>query len=123
MTAPVTTRRANRHRGEVEAVIDGERRILCLTLGALSELETAFAADNLADLGHRFASGKLKAIDLVRIIGAALRGGGNAFSDEDVAGMSVEGGIAGSARLVSELLSLTFSGSAAAEQPETGADP
>ncbi|TPW29442.1 gene transfer agent family protein [Martelella alba] len=123
MTAPVTMRRANRHRGEVEAVIDGERRILCLTLGALCELETAFAADNLADLGQRFASGKLKTIDLVRIIGAGLRGGGNAFADEDVAGMSIEGGIAGSARLVSELLSLTFSGSAATEQPETGADP
>ena len=30
--------RANRRRGEVEAEMDGERRILCLTLGALAEL-------------------------------------------------------------------------------------
>ena len=29
--------RANRQRGEIEAVMDGERRILCMTLGALGE--------------------------------------------------------------------------------------
>jgi hypothetical protein len=27
--------RANRHRGEIEADLDGELRVLCLTLGAL----------------------------------------------------------------------------------------
>ena len=47
--------RANRRRGEVEAVLDGERRILCLTLGALAELETAFCADDLTGLAERFA--------------------------------------------------------------------
>ncbi|MBD3838705.1 gene transfer agent family protein, partial [Brevundimonas sp.] len=85
MGAGVTVRRANRRRGEVEAVIDGERRILCLTLGALAELETAFRAESLADLAGRFSGGKLKADDLIRIIGAGLRGGGNRFSDEEVA--------------------------------------
>ncbi len=100
--------RANRHRGEVEAVIGGERRILCLTLGALAELETAFAADNLADLASRFSSGRLGAHDMIRILGAGLRGAGNLFSDEDVAMMAVEGGIAGSARLVTRLLQATF---------------
>ena len=49
--------RANRHRGEIEALIDGERRILCLTLGALAELETAFQADDLTALAERFATG------------------------------------------------------------------
>jgi Phage tail tube protein, GTA-gp10 len=100
--------RANRHRGEIEAMFDGQRRILCLTLGALAELETAFACDNLADLGRRFAGGTLKAADMIRIIGAGLRGGGNLFSDEDVAMMGVDGGIAGCARIVTELLTATF---------------
>lgn len=100
--------RANRRRGEVEAVIGGERRILCLTLGALAELEAAFGAESLADLGQRFASGRLKAQDLMRILGAGLRGGGNRVNDEDLADMAVEGGIAGAAAIVRDLLVATF---------------
>ncbi len=45
---------------------------------------------------------------MIRIIGAGLRGGGNLFDDEEVAGMSVEGGAAGAARLVVDLLAAAF---------------
>lgn len=109
---PATVNRANRHRGEVEGIIDGERRILCLTLGALAELETAFGADSLADLGARFATGRLKSADLTRILACGLRGGGNRLSDADVAEMAVEGGVAGAAKLVGDLLAVTFGVSA-----------
>lgn len=102
--------RANKRRGEVEAVIGGERRVLCLTLGGLAELETAFEADNLNDLAARFSSGKLKADDMIRILGAGLRGGGNLFSDEDVGLMEIEGGISGAAKIVSALLLSAFGG-------------
>ncbi|MDH6294405.1 Phage tail tube protein, GTA-gp10 [Agrobacterium fabrum] len=102
--------RANRHRGEIEALIDGERRILCLTLGALAELEIAFAADDLTALAGRFANGRLKAADMIRVIGAGLRGAGNVYSDEDVATATVEGGIAGHAAIVADLLTATFGG-------------
>lgn len=105
---PMTVSRANRHRGEVEAVIDGERRILCLTLGALAELETAFGAESLTDLAARFAGGRLKSADLTRILACGLRGGGNRLSDADVAEMVVEGGVAGAAKVVGELLAVTF---------------
>jgi hypothetical protein len=105
-----TFARANRRRGEVEAVIDGERRILCLTLGALAELETAFAADSLADLANRFSVGKLSSRDLIRILAAALRGGGNDCTDDDVADMCVEGGLAASIDIVRSLLLVTFGG-------------
>jgi len=100
--------RANRRRGEVEAVIGGERRILCLTLGALAELETAFGAESLSDLGQRFAAGRLKAADLTSILGAGLRGGGNRLDDEDLAEMAIDGGIAGAAAIVRDLLVVTF---------------
>jgi hypothetical protein len=100
--------RANRRRGEIEAVFDDERRVLCLTLGALAELETAFAVDSLTGLAERFSSGRLKADDLIRIIGAGLRGGGNLFSDEEVGGMTVADGLAGFARIAAELLEATF---------------
>ncbi|WLS01624.1 gene transfer agent family protein [Shinella oryzae] len=109
--------RANRHRGEIEADLDGERRVLCLTLGALAELETAFAVDSLTGLAERFSSGRLKADDLIRIIGAGLRGGGNLFSDEEVAAMAVAEGLAGFARIAAELLQATFGGAAQDENP------
>lgn len=112
-------RRANRRRGEVEAVLDGERRILCLTLGALAELEGAFAASDLAALATRLAGGRLKAADLIRIIGAGLRGGGNLLSDDEVAGMSAEGGLAAFAAIVADLFAATFEGPV----PEGGANP
>ncbi|MBT9368593.1 gene transfer agent family protein [Rhizobium sp. CSW-27] len=114
--------RANRRRGEIEALIDGERRILCLTLGALAELETAFAADDLAALAARFGRGRLSATDLVRILGAGLRGGGNTFSDEEVAEMSIEGGVAAFAAIAAALLEAAFGceGEAAARPAGTG---
>ncbi|WP_082352677.1 gene transfer agent family protein [Rhizobium sp. AAP43] len=118
---PATLRRANRHRGEVEAVIDGERRILCLTLGALAELETAFGADSLSDLAGRFSSGRLKSADLIRVLSCGLRGGGNRVSDADVAGMAVEGGVAGAAAVVGALLTVTFSTGGAPDGAPGGA--
>lgn len=109
---------ANRHRGEVGAVIDGRERILCLTLGALAELEAAFAADDLVALAARFETGKLSARDIGRIIGCGLRGGGEAVSDEEVLAMKIDGGVAGFARLAAELLSVTFGGPQTANAPE-----
>lgn len=114
--------RANRRRGEVEAVIGGERRILCLTLGALAELETAFAVDDLASLGSRFAEGQLKARDMIRIIGAGLRGAGNVFSDDEVAALDIEGGVAGAAKLVGALLTAAFADTGV-EDGEAGPNP
>ncbi len=61
-------------------MIGGERRVLCLTLGGLAELETASVSDSLNDLAARFSTGRLKAADMIRIIGAGLRGGGNLLS-------------------------------------------
>jgi hypothetical protein len=98
----------NRRRGEVAGRIDGEDHVLCLTLGALAELEDAFAADDVAALLARFGAGRLAARDLIRILGAGLRGGGMDVSDAAVADMRIDGGMAGAARLVAELLAAAF---------------
>ena len=98
----------NHHRGEIEAEIGGARRTLVLTLGALAELEAAFGADDLVALAERFGSGRLKARDLARVIGAGLRGAGEAVSDEEVARMAVAGGAAGYVRIAAQLLNATF---------------
>lgn len=109
---------ANGRRGEIAATIDGRERILCLTLGALAELETAFAVDDLGALAERFASGRLSARDLMRVIGAGLRGGGMAVSDDEVGAMKAEGGATGFADIAGALLSATFGGGEG-----TAADP
>ncbi len=99
---------ANKYRGEVEAVIGHKRRTLCLTLGALAELEARLGAKDLIGLSERFENGRLCARDLIAILGAALRGGGNAISDEELASMHIEGGLRGAAQIVIELLQQTF---------------
>jgi hypothetical protein len=100
----------NIHRGEVEAEIGGARRTLVLTLGALAELEAAFGAEDLVALAQRFGSGRLAARDLVRIIGAGLRGAGESVGDDEVARMAVEGGAQGYVRIAAALIEATFGG-------------
>jgi Phage tail tube protein, GTA-gp10 len=99
---------ANRHRGEIEAEIGGVKRTLVLTLGALAELEDAFGVEDLVGLTERFGAGRLKARDLTRIIGAGLRGAGEAVSDEEVAAMAVAGGAQGYVRIAAALIEATF---------------
>jgi hypothetical protein len=103
----------NKHRGEIEAEIGGNRHTLVLTLGALAELESAFGADDLMALAERFGSGRLSARDLVRIIAAGLRGAGATISDDEVAAMTVDGGAAGYVRIAAELIAATFEDTAA----------
>ena len=109
---------ANRHRGEVSAVLDGRERTLCLTLGALAELEASFGASDLVALAARFETGRLSARDVARIIGCGLRGAGEAVGDDEVAAMRAEGGAAGFARIAAELIAATFgAGEGAAANP------
>lgn len=99
---------ANKYRGEIDAEIGGKRRTLVLTLGALAELESAFAADDLVALAERFGAGRLSASDLIRIIAAGLRGAGELVTDEDVAMMKAAGGAAAYVRVAADLIAATF---------------
>ncbi len=99
---------ANRRRGEIEAAFDGVPRRLVLTLGALAELEAAFAVDDLTALAARFAEGRLSARDLTRLLGAGLRAGGLDIDDGEVAALTVDGGAAGFAAIAAALLTATF---------------
>ncbi|MEQ1902389.1 MAG: gene transfer agent family protein [Devosia sp.] len=98
----------NPHRGEIAAIFDGEEKVLCLTLGALAELEARLQAGDLVGLAERFAGGRISARDLTAILGAGLRGAGNAISDDDLARMSIEGGLKGAAEIAARLLRATF---------------
>ena len=110
----------NQHRGEVEANIDGRAHTLCLTLGALAELESAFGDDDMLALAKRFEGGRLSARDITRVIGAGLRGGGHDIKDEDVLRMRADRGAAGFIEIVARLLAVTFGGPAAAVAVDIG---
>lgn len=119
---------ANRHRGEIEARLDGVTYKLVLTLGALAELEDAFGDGDMLALASRFEKGRLSARDCMRVIAAGLRGSGHAISDDDVAAMQSDGGAAGYVDIVARLLTATFGnetndkegGSAEARDPFAG---
>ncbi|MGE0022770.1 MAG: gene transfer agent family protein [Hyphomicrobium sp.] len=110
---------ANKHRGEIDAVLDGKPMTLCLTLGALAGLEAAFGDEDMLALATRFEKGRISARDCQRIIGAGLRGAGFDVSDQAVAAMRVEGGAAGYVDIVARLLSATFAATPGGEGEET----
>jgi Phage tail tube protein, GTA-gp10 len=111
----------NPRRGEVALLADGKSRAMRLTLAALAELETSFAVDNLAALGERFGSGQLSSRDVIRILGAGLRGAGARMEDGEVAALAFDEGLAGAIRAAVALLEATFG--AASERPTALPEP
>jgi len=108
---------ANRRRGEVALQLGGTCYTLCLTLGALAELEDAFGVQDLMALAERFGAGRLRSRDLLALLGAALRGGGHAMSDAEVAGLPLHEGIEPVAAALADLLVMTFGGGDAPPNP------
>jgi hypothetical protein len=101
----------NPRRGEIAADLGGKRYVLCLTLGALAELEAAFGASDLVALAERFEQGRISARDAIKIIAAGLRGSGTEISDDEAAKLASPGGAAGYVKIVSSLLTATFGAS------------
>ncbi|MBN9466521.1 GTA-gp10 family protein [Brevundimonas sp.] len=70
---------ANGARGEAVVTLDGAPRRLCLTLGALAEIETGLGVEGLAAVAERMKA--LSARDLMVVLAALLRGGGENAPD------------------------------------------
>ena len=99
---------ANPWAGEVALIIDGERQVLKLTLGALAELETRLETGTLIELVERFESGAFSTRDVLSLIVAGLRGGGWQGRPADLISADIEGGPLGAARAAAELLARAF---------------
>jgi hypothetical protein len=67
---------ANAERGEVALEAGGRTVTLCLTLGALAEIEAGLGAEGLEALGARLR--RMTAADLALVLGALAKGGGEA---------------------------------------------
>jgi len=70
---------ANPQRGEVELVVGGETHVLCLTLGALAEIEAICAGET-----------PMTATRLVDVLGALLRGGGSALDAREIRALPID---------------------------------
>jgi hypothetical protein len=90
----------NSARGEVGLALHGREYRLCLTLGALAEIEHALGLDDLTMLDARLA--RPSARDLVRILTALLRGGGEAMSEAEVERLPLD------ARAMADAVAQTF---------------
>lgn len=99
---------ANPWAGEVALVIDGERQVLKLTLGALAELEAQLETGSLVDLVERFEGGAFSTRDVLALIVAGLRGGGWRGQTADLIAAEIEGGPMVAARAAAELLARAF---------------
>ncbi len=99
---------ANPWAGEVALVIDGERRVMKLTLGALAELEARLGEDSLVSLVERFEAGAFSARDVLALVAAGLRGGGWDGGPEDLLRAEIEGGPLAAARAAGQLLGRAF---------------
>jgi hypothetical protein len=99
---------ANPWTGEVVLTIDGEPRVLKLTLGALAELEAELKAGTLIELIERFEQGRFWTRDVLALVVAGLRGGGWQGSAGDLIACENAGGPVEAARVAGALLARAF---------------
>lgn len=99
----------NKYRGEIEAEINGQSYKLCLTLGALAELETAIGCNDLIEVIERFQSGKVRASEMIAILNAGLKAAGNDPENIDISNVIIDKGIQSYMAIIANLLNATFS--------------
>jgi hypothetical protein len=100
---------ANPFRGEVMLSVDGEPRVMRLTLGALAELEARLESESLLELIARFETGGFRVSDLVSLLAAGLSGGGWRIGEAELVARQIDGGPLAAAQAAAHLLKLTFS--------------
>jgi hypothetical protein len=98
---------ANGARGEVTATLAGAERRLCLTLGALAEIETGLGVAGIAAMAGRMRV--LSAQDLMVVLAALLRGGGEEGLAADLGRAAVD------PRAAAEAVARAFASSGQAE--------
>jgi hypothetical protein len=99
---------SNPWRGDVALVIDDQRCLMRLTLGALATLEAALQVGSLVDLVERFENGSFSSRDVMALLGAGLQGGACPVAPEALGAAVIEGGPMAGARAAAELLARAF---------------
>ena len=102
-------------RGETCLTINGQPHRLCLTLGALAQIETTLGAANLSALQDRLKDPSLK--DILLILHALLGGGGAALTLDMLKSSDID--IAEAIRAIAAAFKVLGSGSSHARPAAT----
>lgn len=81
---------ANKRRGEVKFKVGSKIYTLCMTLGAMAELEEVFELESITDLPAVFSDGKVKIRQIINLLGALIRGGGHDVSNEEIGAFDLD---------------------------------
>ena len=100
---------ANPWAGEVALVIDGQRHVMKLTLGALAALETELDTGGLVALVERFETGEFATRDVILVLLHALRAGGWEGTNEKLLQADIKGGAMGAVAAAGQVLARAFS--------------
>ena len=99
---------ANPWRGEVELVVDGEPRVMRLTLAALAELEARLKSESLIELIARFETGGVPGARPDRAAGRRAERRRLADQRGGAGGGRIDGGPLAAAQAAARLLKMTF---------------
>lgn len=94
----------NAARGEAQVHIDGVPKKLCLTLGALAQLEAAFDVVSLEELAQRLQ--RLSAGDSLIVLAALLSGAGEDIPLAELSRAAID--VQAAARAIDEAFRLAF---------------
>ena len=95
----------NRHRGDMTACLGGRERTLRLTFEGLAEIESRLDAGIVA-VAERFSRRSVGTAEVSAILGAALKGGGEAMGEAALQSAIMELGFVEAARLAGRVLAL-----------------
>lgn len=98
----------NAKRGEALWHHRGRDYRLCLTLGALAELEHHFATGGIAELGERLGKGSLAAQDVIALLAAGLRGANEELSRVELEQAPVAEILPGALSAIAAMLQAAF---------------
>lgn len=98
----------NPFRGEVVLCVNGERRVMRLTLGALAELEGRLECSSLMEVISRFESSEFRVRDVISLLAAGLNGGGWDITEAELMQSQIDGGPLAAAQAAARLLKATF---------------
>jgi hypothetical protein len=99
---------ANPWRGDVVVVVNGQRQVARLTLGALAELEETLGDGSLLALVERFETNRFSSRDVLHLLASALRAGGLRMTEAELGNAVIDGGPMGAAKAAAELLARAF---------------
>lgn len=98
----------NPYRGEVMLSVDGEERVMRLTLGAMATLEARLESGSMMEMIARFENGAFKVRDIISLIVAGLNGGGWPVTEAQLMQKQIDGGPMRAVEAAGTLLRLTF---------------